>query len=300
LTGRRRASASGRLAAAIALSIACHLGLILASSYLLGGGASAPAGSRFVVSIVELREDDGRAGGAGAAGPPLRVPEEAAALAAPGIPSASRRDSPAPRAVTAANAVRDPARARRPGAAAPPAAQGLARADPSFTAAPGAGRRGDAVRAARDAERTPDSDVGAASRDPGEAHEPTSATGAATVRAGDAADLARTDANTGVSDHAADVARGSSAADLRAWCRSCPVPEYPARARRHGWQGTVDVDLELSGDGTVTRASVGRSSGVAVLDAAAVAVARRSRFLVPSGQPRQGQLRYRFLLESTL
>jgi protein TonB len=94
-------------------------------------------------------------------------------------------------------------------------------------------------------------------------------------------------------------ARGDGAGgDLRAACASCPAPEYPARARRQGWQGTVDVDVRVGGDGAVEEASVGRSSGFAALDTAAVSVARRSRFRVAGGTAVSGQLRYRFVLES--
>jgi len=94
-------------------------------------------------------------------------------------------------------------------------------------------------------------------------------------------------------------ARGDGAGgDLRAACASCPAPEYPARARRQGWQGTVDVDVRVGGDGAVEEASVGRSSGFAALDTAAVTVARRSRFRVAGGTAVNGQLRYRFVLES--
>ncbi len=90
---------------------------------------------------------------------------------------------------------------------------------------------------------------------------------------------------------------GDGRGDLRASCASCPVPEYPARARRQGWQGTVDVQLRVGRDGLVEEASVGRSSGFAALDAAAVTVARRSRFRVAATTPINGQLRYRFVLE---
>jgi protein TonB len=85
--------------------------------------------------------------------------------------------------------------------------------------------------------------------------------------------------------------------DLRASCAICPTPEYPARARRQGWQGTVDVELCVDRDGAVAEASIGRSSGFAVLDAAAVTVARRSRFRVAEGAELHGQLRYRFILD---
>lgn len=87
---------------------------------------------------------------------------------------------------------------------------------------------------------------------------------------------------------------------LRAFCASCPAPEYPGRARRQGWQGTVDVELTIASDGGVREARVGRSSGYPALDDVALDVARRSRFTVPSaGQELRGQLRYRFVLDAT-
>jgi len=92
---------------------------------------------------------------------------------------------------------------------------------------------------------------------------------------------------------------GAGGGDLRPWCTLCPTPVYPTRARREGWQGTVDVDLRVGRDGEVEQASVGRSSGFAVLDAAAVTVARQSRFRVIDGAERRGQLRYRFVLEGS-
>jgi TonB family protein len=92
---------------------------------------------------------------------------------------------------------------------------------------------------------------------------------------------------------------GGGSGDLRASCRSCPTPEYPARARRQGWQGTVDVQVRVGSDGVVEQAEVGRSSGFALLDAAAVTVARQSRFSVSSGGGLRGRLRYRFILEET-
>ncbi len=95
----------------------------------------------------------------------------------------------------------------------------------------------------------------------------------------------------------AAAATGRGGGDLRPWCSVCPTPVYPARARREGWQGTVDVDLRVGRDGAVEQASIGRSSGFAVLDAAAVTVARLSRFRIADGAERHGQLRYRFVLE---
>ena len=57
------------------------------------------------------------------------------------------------------------------------------------------------------------------------------------------------------------------------------------------------MELHVGRDGAVEYASVGRSSGFAVLDSAAVTVARRSRFRVAEGAEIHGQLRYRFILD---
>jgi protein TonB len=93
---------------------------------------------------------------------------------------------------------------------------------------------------------------------------------------------------------------GSGADGLRVFCATCPSPEYPSRARRQGWQGTVDVELAIAADGSVRDARVGRSSGYPSLDDVALDVARRSRFSVPSGDRElRGQLRYRFVLDAT-
>jgi protein TonB len=93
---------------------------------------------------------------------------------------------------------------------------------------------------------------------------------------------------------------GSGGDGLRAFCASCPAPDYPARARRQGWQGTVDVDLVIGRDGEVEEARVDHSSGVPTLDAVALEVARASRFAIPrGGDGLRGQLRYRFVLDAT-
>jgi TonB family protein len=59
---------------------------------------------------------------------------------------------------------------------------------------------------------------------------------------------------------------------------SNPPPDYPPVARRRGWQGTVVLALEVDAAGAVVRVEVRRSSGHAVLDAAAVAAVRDWRF----------------------
>jgi TonB family protein len=80
------------------------------------------------------------------------------------------------------------------------------------------------------------------------------------------------------------------------------VPEYPRQARRHGWQGVVDLRLRLDDSGRVTAVEIARESGFSVLDDAAVAAARRSRFQLSGRRAGQGygsiwgQMRYRFEL----
>jgi TonB family protein len=99
---------------------------------------------------------------------------------------------------------------------------------------------------------------------------------------------------------AAGNGNGSGSDGLRAFCRSCPTPDYPVRARRQGWQGTVDVELAIGRDGAVQEARVGRSSGYPTLDEVALGVARESRFAMSAGgDGLRGQLRYRFVLDET-
>jgi TonB family protein len=105
----------------------------------------------------------------------------------------------------------------------------------------------------------------------------------------------------GAAGGAGNAGDGAGGADgLRAFCRSCPAPTYPSRARRQGWQGTVEVGLRVAADGSVASASVERSSGYPTLDDVALASARASRFAVPTGGGGlDGRLRYRFLLDET-
>lgn len=90
--------------------------------------------------------------------------------------------------------------------------------------------------------------------------------------------------------------------DQRAACVYCPEPRYPFVARARGWQGSVDVGLLVLADGSVDAASLRRSSGYGVLDAAAIAVARQSRFSPPAAQglpaPLHGRIEYRFQLSN--
>jgi len=91
---------------------------------------------------------------------------------------------------------------------------------------------------------------------------------------------------------------GGGGSDLQASCLACPVPSYPRRARRRGWEGVVDLRLRLDPAGGVSEVGVARSSGFKVLDDAAMAAARRSRFHLRSRDGTSGRvwgrMRYRF------
>lgn len=60
--------------------------------------------------------------------------------------------------------------------------------------------------------------------------------------------------------------------------RSNPPPSYPKTARRNGWEGKVLVHATITTRGTVSAASIVRSSGYGVLDSAAISAVRRWRF----------------------
>ena len=54
---------------------------------------------------------------------------------------------------------------------------------------------------------------------------------------------------------------------------------YPALARHRGWEGELAVRLRVEADGTLTQLEVDRSSGIRVLDAAALHTLRQVRSL---------------------
>jgi TonB family protein len=89
---------------------------------------------------------------------------------------------------------------------------------------------------------------------------------------------------------------GTGSGDQRTRCIVCPEPSYPLVARRHGWQGTVEVAVSLLADGSVANAAVRRSCGYEILDREALAVARRSRFTPLGAGPSRGHIAYRFEL----
>ncbi|MCC6296270.1 MAG: energy transducer TonB [Pseudomonadales bacterium] len=65
--------------------------------------------------------------------------------------------------------------------------------------------------------------------------------------------------------------------ELAVQCTHRPPPVYPAAARRRGQEGVVELLVELSATGAVTRVTVARSSGANALDRAAVAAVRNWR-----------------------
>jgi protein TonB len=244
--------------------------------------------------VVAVVDDAGARGAAGDATSASGAATGAAAArdAAP-APEPERRDPPvaAPEPASRASRPRDAER-RRDGRV---AAKRAPASRPATFAADDATADADASMA-RDADAPTARDTDAS---PGAV--------AAAASGGDTRGAVGRDDGAGATGHGvAGAGRGAAGAgtgaggDLRPWCAHCPTPEYPARARREGWQGTVDVDLHVGRDGAVEDASIGRSSGFAVLDAAAVTVARRSRFRVAEGSELHGQLRYRFVLEGAL
>jgi protein TonB len=57
-----------------------------------------------------------------------------------------------------------------------------------------------------------------------------------------------------------------------------PLPRYPEIARERGWEGVVLLTVGVAADGRAETIAVGRSSGHAVLDQAALEAVRRWRF----------------------
>ncbi len=61
-------------------------------------------------------------------------------------------------------------------------------------------------------------------------------------------------------------------------CVFCPELDYPALAKRRGWQGSVLLEFQLTPEGLAQNIVVARSSGYGPLDTAAIANVRTSRF----------------------
>ena len=60
--------------------------------------------------------------------------------------------------------------------------------------------------------------------------------------------------------------------------RRNPPPSYPETARRNGWEGKALIRATITTRGTVSAATIVRSSGYGVLDSAALSAVRRWRF----------------------
>lgn len=267
-----------RVVAAFAASLAVHALLLGAARGWRPVDVATP--HIFVVTMLERGGGDGaeRAGAGGAAPETtvrggIEIPSPASPAVAAAPPPIARREAPVgpPRpskATVVASAPHERARSEEAPAL---------RSDALAASASGVGVRSDGA----------------------------SASAAATASTGEGAAAAGTTDAGGRGE-----GRGSGRGDgvgagegdgLRAFCASCPAPEYPARARRMGWQGTVDVALAIGGDGAVVDASVRRSSGYPPLDDVALDVARRSRFTVPvAGESLRGELRYRFVLDAAV
>jgi protein TonB len=57
-----------------------------------------------------------------------------------------------------------------------------------------------------------------------------------------------------------------------------PIPEYPERARRQGWQGTVLLDVLINQEGSPQKIEIRQSSGFEILDRAAFKAVMAWRF----------------------
>jgi TonB family protein len=66
-----------------------------------------------------------------------------------------------------------------------------------------------------------------------------------------------------------------------------PKPDYPERARREGWEGTVLLEVLIDSQGRPERVAINRSSGFAVLDHAAREAVESWRFRPASLGTRQ-------------
>jgi len=71
---------------------------------------------------------------------------------------------------------------------------------------------------------------------------------------------------------------GNSATFFQANYAYNPKPQYPDRARREGWEGTVLLRVLVDQEGKSKWVEVSRSSGYAALDGAAVETVKRWRF----------------------
>jgi len=69
-------------------------------------------------------------------------------------------------------------------------------------------------------------------------------------------------------------------------------PRYPLLARRKGWEGTVVIEIRVSGSGRIQQAHVEKSSGYAILDGAALGAIRSWRIAL-NGRLDEADMRLR-------
>ena len=265
---------SGGSLAAFALSLCLHAGLLYAFA---ASRLPAIEPARLVRVVLLGGGGDGTA--AAAAG-------QGARETAPALPPAAREENiirQAPVAPQKRKPVRHPARQAKP--------RPQARPEPQVGEAPSTLAAAQDARAAVEPAAAADGDVASASS--------TTTQGRAGVAA-DGGVAGFGGASGGASGGAGGgpgTGGGGAGGDARVFCLYCPEPAYPMIARARGWEGTVDVLLSFEADGSVGAAELRRSSGHEVLDRAAVAAARRSRFRLPAGSATVARMEYRFALE---
>jgi TonB family protein len=83
----------------------------------------------------------------------------------------------------------------------------------------------------------------------------------------------------GIGSGAGEGGGSGAVLSVKASYADCPKPDYPDRARREGWEGTVTLRVLVDEEGKSKSLEVNRSSGFPVLDEAAMDnVKRRCRF----------------------
>lgn len=275
----------GPLWVALVVSVAVHaLGLILLHR---GRRVEIP-----VIAVALYAGDDGGNGVAGGDGGAAGGSEDAGASADAGDDAGSTglpMPDPVDRDESSAAAPVEPEPSPKSPPPAKPEPRAIARSEVERDPAPREPGRHEAEQRSERAGSIPR--LAAAPSSPGGA--PAAAGGVATARYGAG--------GRGSGEAGPGSGGGGARGDLRGNCLACPVPTYPRQARRHGWQGFVDLRLRLDDTGKVAAVTVERSSGFKVLDDAAVAAARRSRFriLSPVHAPDAwGRMRYRFEIGS--
>jgi len=104
-------------------------------------------------------------------------------------------------------------------------------------------------------------------------------------------------------ERAAGPAPAAGAGDAPAAYLSGTPPVYPEQARRRGWEGTVQLRVQLDANGIVQGVTILQSSGYSVLDQAAASQISRWRFKpsLHNGTPQPSTLRVpvKFRLEKS-